>query len=115
MQDKKKKKQSNEPKKDTAEDRAKKELEKIASYQARLAKKKNKPKKIKTVMDDSNRRDFSKKGTISYYFVTSKGTVNSNTSHIFHIFSGSLKRSKSSFAADLTDTSKKGVKKMRYE
>lgn len=112
MQDKKKKEQSNEPKKDTAEDRAKKELEKIASYQARLAKKKNKPKKIKTVMDDSNRRDFSKKGIISYYFVTSKGTVNSNTSHIF---SGSLKRSKSSFAADLTDTSKKGVNKMRYE
>lgn len=111
MQDKKKKEQSNEPKKNTAEDRAKKELEKIASYQARLAKKKNKPKKIKTVMDESN-RDFSKKGTMSYYFVTSKGTVNSNTSHIF---SGSLKRSKSSFAADLTDTSKKGVKKMRYE
>ncbi|XP_032671763.1 probable ATP-dependent RNA helicase DDX27 [Odontomachus brunneus] len=84
----KKKKVQNEPKKDTAEDRAKKELDKIAAYQARLTKRKNKPKKIKTIIDDSN-RDFSRKG--------------------------SLKRSKSSFAADLTDTSKKSVKRMRYE
>lgn len=62
MQEKKKKTQ-NEPKKDTAEDRAKKELEKIAAYQARLAKRSNKQKKIKTVMDESN-RDFTKKGII---------------------------------------------------
>lgn len=64
MQEKKKKTQ-NESKKDTAEDRAKKELEKIAAYQARLAKKSNKQKKIKTVMDE-NKRDFTKKGIILY-------------------------------------------------
>ncbi|KYM89615.1 putative ATP-dependent RNA helicase DDX27 [Atta colombica] len=84
----KKKKAQNELQKDTAEDRAKKELEKIAAYQARLAKKSNRQKKIRTVTDENN-RDFAKKR--------------------------SLKRPKSSFAADLTDTSKKGVKRMRYE
>ncbi|XP_034181342.2 dead-box helicase Rs1 [Osmia lignaria lignaria] len=83
----KKKKLSKEPKKETAEDRANKELEKIAAFQARLAKKKNKQKKLRTVVDDK--------------FMTNKR--------------GSLKRLKSSFAADLTDTSKKAVKKMRYE
>ncbi|KAG5337858.1 DDX27 helicase, partial [Acromyrmex heyeri] len=86
----KKKKAQNEPQKDTAEDRAKKELEKIAAYQARLAKKSNRQKKIRTVTDENvMNRDFAKKR--------------------------SLKRPKSSFAADLTDTSKKGVKRMRYE
>ncbi|XP_018407128.1 PREDICTED: probable ATP-dependent RNA helicase DDX27, partial [Cyphomyrmex costatus] len=84
----KKKKAQNEPQKDTAEDRAKKELEKIAAYQARLAKKSNRQKKIRTVMNETN-YDYAKKG--------------------------SLKRRKSSFATDLTDTSKKGVKRMRYE
>ncbi|XP_011695028.1 PREDICTED: probable ATP-dependent RNA helicase DDX27 [Wasmannia auropunctata] len=84
----KKKKAQNDPQKDTAEDRAKKELEKIAAYQARLAKKGNRQKKIRTVMDENN-RDLTKRR--------------------------SLKRPKSSFAADLTDTSKKGVKRMRYE
>ncbi|XP_025993179.1 probable ATP-dependent RNA helicase DDX27 [Solenopsis invicta] len=83
-----KKKKQNEPKKDTAEDRARKELEKIAAYQARLAKKSNRQKKIRTVTDENN-HNFAKKGA--------------------------LKRPRSSFATDLTDTSKKGVKKMRYE
>lgn len=64
MQEKKKKAQ-NESKKATAEDRAKKELEKMAAYQARLAKKSNRQKKIKTVMDENN-RDFTKKGIILY-------------------------------------------------
>ncbi|KAG5313607.1 DDX27 helicase, partial [Pseudoatta argentina] len=86
----KKKKAQNEPQKDTAEDRARKELEKIAAYQARLAKKSNRQKKIRTVTDENvMNRDFTKKR--------------------------SLERPKSSFAADLTDTSKKGVKRMRYE
>ncbi|XP_076624413.1 dead-box helicase Rs1 [Colletes latitarsis] len=84
----KKKKVTKEPKKETAEDRAKGELDKIAAFQARLAKKKNKQKKIRTVMDDD------------------KFSVNRKAS---------LKRPKSSFAADLTDTSKKAVKRMRYE
>lgn len=83
----KKKKISKEPKVETAEDRAKKELEKIALYQARLAKKQNKPKKIRTIVEDTYSRNRK----------------------------GAPKRSKSSFAADLTDTSKKAVKRMRYE
>lgn len=69
--EKKKKKTQNQPEKDTAEGRAKKELEKIAAYQARLAKKSNKQKKIKVVMDESN-RDFAKKGITLYYFILLK-------------------------------------------
>lgn len=83
-----KKKKSKGPKQETAEDRANRELEKIAAYQARLAKKKNKQNKIRAVVENdkfsSNRK-------------------------------ASLKRPKSSFADDLTNTSKKAVKKMRYE
>ncbi|CAK9811224.1 Probable ATP-dependent RNA helicase DDX27 [Anthophora plagiata] len=75
-------------KKETAEDRARRELGKIEAYQARLAKKKNKQQKIRTIVENdqslANRR-------------------------------ASLKRSRSSFAADLTDTSKTSVKRMRYE
>lgn len=67
----KKKKEQNEPKKDTAEDRAKRELDKIAAYQVRLSKRKNKPKKIKTIIDESN-RGFSKQGITLYYFIISK-------------------------------------------
>lgn len=73
----KKKKTQNEPKKDTAEDRAKRELEKIAAYQARLAKKSNKQKKIRVVMDEYN-RDFTKKGTVFYYFIISTEFLSSN-------------------------------------
>ncbi|XP_012281293.1 probable ATP-dependent RNA helicase DDX27 [Orussus abietinus] len=72
---------------ETADDRAARELEKVAAYQARLAKKKNKLKKIRTVVDIDYR--------------ASKG--------------GSLKRKKSSFVDDLTDISRKGVKRMRHE
>ena len=83
----KKKKVSKEPKKDTAEDRANKELEKIAAFQARLTKKKNKQKKIRAVVEDKS--------------------INNKRAP--------LKRPRSSFAADLTDTSKKAVKRMRYD
>ncbi|KAG7204513.1 hypothetical protein KM043_004939 [Ampulex compressa] len=83
----KKKNKRKEPKKETAEDRANKELEKIAAYQARLSKKQNKQRKIRAVVDDD--RPAPRKGN--------------------------LKRSRSTFAADLTDTSKKAVKRMRYE
>ncbi|KOC65020.1 DEAD-box ATP-dependent RNA helicase 28 [Habropoda laboriosa] len=75
-------------KKETAEDRANRELEKIGAYQARLAKKKNKQQKIRTIAENN------------------QSITNGRAS---------LKRSKSSFAADLTDTSKKSVKRMRYE
>ncbi|XP_076644360.1 dead-box helicase Rs1 [Halictus rubicundus] len=84
----KKKKVPKEPKKETAEDRARNELDKTAAYQARLAKKKNKQKKIRTVIDDDRSTATKRAG---------------------------LKRPKSSFVADLTDTSKKAVKRMRYE
>ncbi|XP_048506308.1 probable ATP-dependent RNA helicase DDX27 isoform X2 [Athalia rosae] len=77
------------PHKETAEDRANKEMEKVAAFQARLAKRKNRQSKIRSVVEDNLQRPSKKQG--------------------------SLKRSRSSFADDLTDTSKKGVKKMRYE
>lgn len=83
-----KKKKPKEPKKETAEDRAKRELDKIAAYQARLAKKNNKQKKIRTVVED-NRPMMNGKGA--------------------------TKRPRSSFAADLTNTNQKAVKKMRYD
>lgn len=84
----KKKNAKKEQYKETAEDRAKRELEKIAAYQARVAKQKSKEKKIRTVVD------------------TDAYTRNNK---------GSRKRSRSSFANDLTNTSSKNVKKMRYE
>ncbi|KAI4481704.1 hypothetical protein M0804_009225 [Polistes exclamans] len=84
----KKKNAKKEQYKETAEDRAKRELEKIAAYQARVAKQKSKAKKIRTVVD------------------TDAYTRNNK---------GSRKRSRSSFANDLTNTSSKNVKKMRYE
>lgn len=53
VQEEKKKKGSRERKKETAEDRAKRELDKIAAYQARLAKKSNKQRKIRTIVEDN--------------------------------------------------------------
>lgn len=78
----KKKKTQNEPKKDTAEDRAKRELEKIAAYQARLAKKSNKQKKIRVVMDEHN-HDFTKKGIVLYYFIISRKNFSLLTKLLF--------------------------------
>ncbi|XP_008543634.1 probable ATP-dependent RNA helicase DDX27 [Microplitis demolitor] len=83
------KKKKKEPELDPAEARALKELEKVAAYQARLVKRKGKMKKIRTVIDDGDRRTTDKNGP--------------------------KKRSKSSFTNDLTDTSKKGVKRLRYD
>lgn len=75
---------------DTAEQRVQREMSKVMMYQARLSKKKNKLKKIKSVVDN---RDYSKDKT-----------------------GGSHKRKGgTSFAKDLTDTSRKGVKRMRYD
>ncbi|XP_043277330.1 probable ATP-dependent RNA helicase DDX27 [Venturia canescens] len=85
---KKTKKKKKPTEAETAEDRANKELEKVAAFQARMLKKKNKMKKIRTMVDDDYRSSVKK---------------------------GAVKRNKSSFAADLTDTSKKGVKKLRYD
>jgi len=52
VKDKKKEIQENS-KKNTAEDRVKNELEKLVAYQTRLAKRSNKQKKIKTVLDEN--------------------------------------------------------------
>ncbi|GFG36717.1 hypothetical protein Cfor_00875, partial [Coptotermes formosanus] len=73
--------------KDTPEERAEAELSKVMALKARLAKKKDRPHKIRAVID-----------------------------HKAHHLSktGSFKRKKSSFAQDLTDVSKKGAKRMRY-
>ncbi|XP_023245376.1 probable ATP-dependent RNA helicase DDX27 [Copidosoma floridanum] len=85
----KKKAKKKKPQLDPAEERAIKELNKVAAYQARMAKRNNKPKKIRTIIDDSE-RPYNKRPETG-------------------------KKRKSSFFNDLTDTSQKGVKKMRYE
>lgn len=61
MVENKKRKDETKNKK-TAEDRTKDELDKVAAYQARIAKKKNKLRKMKTVVDD-DQRSFNKIGT----------------------------------------------------
>jgi len=66
----KKKKIQENIKQNTAEDRAKKELDKIAAYQARLAKKSNKQKKIRTVMDENY--SVTKQSKAFIYYIISK-------------------------------------------
>ncbi|XP_011506508.1 PREDICTED: probable ATP-dependent RNA helicase DDX27 [Ceratosolen solmsi marchali] len=74
---------------DPAEERALKELNKVAAYQARIAKKSSKQRKIRTIVDENDRA---------------------------HTHQNRAKKRKiSSFANDLTDVSKKNVKKLRYE
>lgn len=73
--------------KETPEDRANKEIEKVALLQARLTKKKHKLKKIRSCPEEKN----------------------------FTMGKKNLKRKKSNFVGDLCDVSKKGVKKARYE
>ncbi|XP_044746859.1 probable ATP-dependent RNA helicase DDX27 [Coccinella septempunctata] len=71
--------------KDTAEDRANNEMKKVALLQAKLAKRKSKPGKIIAVKD---------------------AELNGKTSG---------KKKQSSFFKDLTDTSNKNAKKLRYD
>ncbi|KAK3923300.1 putative ATP-dependent RNA helicase [Frankliniella fusca] len=73
---------------DTPEGRVAKEMEKVALLQARLAKRKTKQKRMNTVYDKAS---------------TPSGNA------------ASRKRKISSFSTDLTDTSIKGVKRIRYE
>lgn len=82
---KKKAKKNAEP---SAEERARAELSKVMLMQARLAKRANKPKKMRNSNEIEEIRPAKKK--IS-------------------------KKSGSSFAADLVDTSRKSVKRLRYE
>lgn len=50
------------PKKETAEDRVNKEMDKVAAFQARLAKRQNRQKKIRSVVDDSVYESNKKQG-----------------------------------------------------
>ncbi|XP_014238026.2 probable ATP-dependent RNA helicase DDX27 [Trichogramma pretiosum] len=87
--DKKPDKKSKKPAKklDPAEERALQELNKVAAFQARMAKKNIKPKKMRSCVDATAPEDRTRV----------------------------KKRKASSFASDLTDTSRKNVKRMRYE
>ena len=64
VEKKKQPKKKKVPQLDPAEERANKELEKVAAFQARLLKKKNKPKKIRTIIDDQHRNPASMKGKV---------------------------------------------------
>ncbi|XP_063237023.1 probable ATP-dependent RNA helicase DDX27 isoform X4 [Bacillus rossius redtenbacheri] len=75
-----------------AQDRAEAELTKIAQLQTRMAKRRSKPKKIRTVPDSGG------------------GTGSSRQAG-----GGSQKRKKSSFSKDLTDVSLRGAKRMRFD
>lgn len=68
----------------TPEGRMEREMQKISLLQARLAKRKRKPKKINTIYDSQGK-------------------------------SGAGKKKASSFDTDLTDTSRKNLKKIRHE
>lgn len=53
--------------KDTPEDRVQAEMKKVAALQARIAKKKNRPHKLRTLTDNENTRSGSKLGNISVF------------------------------------------------
>lgn len=55
VEEKAKKAKKKAPEIDPAEERAMKELNKVAAYQARIAKRSNKQKKIRTVLDDTDK------------------------------------------------------------
>lgn len=71
---------------ETADDRIKKEMEKVALLQARLAKRKSKPKRLRKCLDNDS--------------VASKGGV---------------KRKRSNFVDNFCDTSNKNAKRLRYD
>ncbi|KAL1420119.1 hypothetical protein MTO96_024577 [Rhipicephalus appendiculatus] len=77
------------PRAQNAEDRVSRELEKTAQYQARLAKRAKKPKRIRAVTEDDGSKTHAPKGK-----------------------KGAKKRK--GFDAELVDTSRKAVKKFRY-
>lgn len=68
----KKKAQKNVPKQDTAEDRAKRELEKTLAYQARMAKRLSRPKKIRTVVDDYDNKKGKEARFVLYLIIIYK-------------------------------------------
>ncbi|CAK1590909.1 unnamed protein product [Parnassius mnemosyne] len=88
---KKKKKQTKHTPKDTAEERVRREMEKVALLQSRMAKRKKKQRRIRAVEDDDDRPQF-------------RGNSAAKN-----------KKKQSNFATDLTDTSKAATKRLRYD
>ncbi|XP_052744151.1 probable ATP-dependent RNA helicase DDX27 isoform X2 [Bicyclus anynana] len=88
----KKKKQTKHAPKDTAEERVRREMEKVALLQSRMEKRKKKQKRIRAVEEDDERpaRTANRKPNKS-------------------------KKKQSNFASDLTDTSRTSTKRLRYE
>ncbi|KAI5633267.1 DEAD/DEAH box helicase domain-containing protein [Phthorimaea operculella] len=87
----KRKKQTKHKPKDTPEERVRREMEKVALLQSRMAKRKKKPQRIRAVEDDDDRQNRGQQR---------------NNKH---------KRKQSNFATDLTDTSRQNTKKLRYD
>ncbi|RVE50799.1 hypothetical protein evm_004548 [Chilo suppressalis] len=87
---KKKKKETKHTPKDTPEERVRREMEKVALLQSRVAKRKKKMRRIRAVDDEEERPQR-------------------NQNRPKH------KKNKSNFANDLTDTSKSATKRLRYD
>lgn len=87
---KKKKKTSKHKPKDTPEERVRREMEKVALLQSRLAKRNKKQRRIRAVEDDEDR-------------VPRQRSKQKN------------KKKQSNFANDLTDTSRTAAKRLRYD
>ncbi|KAL4716010.1 hypothetical protein ACJJTC_003799 [Scirpophaga incertulas] len=86
----KKKKHSKHKAKDTPEERVRREMEKVALLQSRMAKRKKKMRRIRAVDDVDDRPDVRQ----------------NKPKH---------KKNKTNFAMDLTDTSKSTAKRLRYD
>ncbi|XP_014366734.2 probable ATP-dependent RNA helicase DDX27 [Papilio machaon] len=89
---KKKKKATKHTPKDTAEERVRKEMEKVALLQSRMAKRKKKQRRIKAVDDNDDER-----------------------SQLRNNQKPKNKKKQSNFANDLTDTSRAAAKRLRYD
>ncbi|CAH2057037.1 unnamed protein product, partial [Iphiclides podalirius] len=87
---KKKKKQTKHTPKDTAEERVRREMEKVALLQSRMAKRKKKQRRIRAVDDEDDGLTARRNNARS-------------------------KKKQTNFATDLTDTSRTAAKRLRYD
>ncbi|CAG9792901.1 unnamed protein product [Diatraea saccharalis] len=87
----KKKKHTKHKPKDTPEERVRREMEKVALLQSRMAKRKKKMPRIRAVDDNDDDRPQNRQNKPKH------------------------KKNKSNFATDLTDTSKSAAKRLRYD
>ncbi|KAM3955940.1 dead-box helicase Rs1 [Aphomia sociella] len=88
---KKRKKQTKHKPKDTPEERVKREMEKVALLQSRMAKRQKKQRRIRAVDDNDDRAPAPQKKPFK------------------------PKKKQSNFANDLTDTSRNAAKRLRYD